>query len=131
MGWTGMISGSQWRSFTGISSLNTFKFCITFDISAQVKVFTVLAFSQRRIKNKVIFKIYNSGAVENVLTFNPGWLEGRVVVAQTTENRWGAFIYEDPKNPQTTIFKTIIIFFWNLVVCSGFWKYEHNCFKHN
>ena len=43
----------------------------------------------------------------------------RMLVAQTTDNSWGAFQNVDPEN---TIFKTIIIFFWNLVVCSGFKK---------
>ena len=39
------------------------------------------------------------GLLKNVLTFNPRWLEGRVVVAQTSENRRGAF-QNTPREPQ-------------------------------
>ena len=93
---------------------SNFKFQVIYEVNIQVIVFTVLAFSQRILKLGLKMRSFSKstfpGLLKNVLTFNPRWLEGRVVVAQTNENRWGAFQNEDPENPKTTIFKTIVIF---------------------
>ena len=59
---------------------------------------------EARILKSSFSKSRFPGLLKNVLTFNPRCLEGRVVVAQTNENRWGAFQNEDPREPQNNHF---------------------------
>ena len=69
---------------------------------------------EARIKNEVIFKIYVSGLLKNVFTFNPTWLEGRVPVAP---NYW-EYVECFPKQGPPRMLN--LPFLRNLVVCSGF-----------
>ena len=53
---------------------------------------TVLAFShgiwKLDLKIRSFWKYRFPGLLKNVLTFKSRWLEGRIVVAQTSKNRW-------------------------------------------
>ena len=73
-----------------------------YEVNIRVIVFTVLAFSRRILKLGLKLRSFSKSAfpvlLKNVLTFIPRWLEGRVVVAQTT--RWGGFQHEEPQHFQ-------------------------------
>ena len=60
----------------------------SYEVNIQVIVFTVLAFSQRILKLGLKIRSFSKstfpGLLKNVLTFNPRWLEDRVLFAQTT-----------------------------------------------
>ena len=76
-----------------------------------IQAFTVLAFSQR---------ILNTfpGLLKNVLTFHPRWLESRAWWPQLLRIGGKLSKIRTPENAITNVFKSIIIFFRNLVVCS-------------
>ena len=95
---------------------SNFKFQDIYEVTIQVIVFTIFAFSQWILKLGLKMRSFSKstfpGLLKNVLTFNPRW-------PLTTENRWEGFQNDH-----------IIIFFWNLVVCSGFLKlktYTQSC----
>ena len=75
--------------------------------------YLLLANIEARIKNKVIFKIYISGAAVKCTYFGLKaelWWPKLLRIG-------GSFPKRRP--PRTIIFKTIMIFFCNLVVCCG------------
>ena len=68
---------------TSCMSTSNFKFQVIYEVSIQVIVFTVLAFYQRILKLGLKMMSFSKsaflGLLKSVLTFNPRWLEGRVV----------------------------------------------------
>ena len=64
---------------------------------------------EARIKNEVIFKIYVSGLLKNVFTFNPTWLELLRICGMLSKTR-------TPENTKTTIFKKFSGVLWFLKI---------------
>ena len=88
---------------------SNFKFQVIYEVNIEVIVFTVLDFSQRLFKLGLKMRSFSKstflGLLRNVLYLR---ICGKLPKMRT------------PENAITTIFKTIIIFLRNLVVCSGF-----------
>ena len=68
-------------------------------VNVQVIMFTVLSFYWEIFKLGLKIRSFSKstypGLPENVLTCIPRWLEGKVVVAQTTLNRWGVIVIDN------------------------------------
>ena len=62
----------------------TLKFQVIYEVKIQVTVFIVLAFSQRILKLGLQMRSFSKstfpGLLKNVLTFNPRWHEGIVLL---------------------------------------------------